>query len=56
VLEESYSRDTLNLQLARGYLKTLLANARVSKYLGQKHAELLAQLQKVVEATSLEGG
>lgn len=56
VLEESYSRDTLNLQLARGYLKTLLGNTRVAKYLGQKHAELLAQLQKVVEATSLVGG
>jgi ParB-like chromosome segregation protein Spo0J len=55
VLEESYSRDTLNLQLARGYLKTLLQNTRVAKYLGQKHGELHAQLQKVVEATSLEG-
>lgn len=56
VLEESYSRDTLNLQLARGYLKTLLQNARVSRYLGQKHAELLTQLQKVVDATSLDAG
>jgi hypothetical protein len=55
VLEESYSRDTLNLQLARVYLKTLLQNTRVSRHLGQKHAELLTQLQKVVEATSLEG-
>jgi ParB-like chromosome segregation protein Spo0J len=54
VLEESYSRDTLNLQLARAYLKTLLQNQRVARYLGQKHAELLAQLQKVVEVTSLE--
>lgn len=55
VLEESYSRDTLNLQLARGYLKTLLQNARVARYLGQKHGELLAQLEKVVEVASLEG-
>jgi len=54
VLEESYSRDTLNLQLARAYLKALLQNARVARHLGQKHAELLGQLQKVVEATSLE--
>jgi transcriptional regulator with XRE-family HTH domain len=54
VLEESYSTNTLNLQLARGYLKTLLANARVAKYLGQKHAELLGQLRRVVEATSLD--
>ena len=55
VLEESYSRDTLNLQLARGYLKTLLQNARVARYLGQRHGELLAQLQRVVEVSSLEG-
>lgn len=54
VLEETYSRDTLNLQLARGYLKTLLANARVARYLGQKHSELLGQLQKVVDVSSLE--
>ena len=55
VLEETYSRDMLNLQLARGYLKTLLQNGRVNKYLAQKHGELLAQLQKVVEAASLDG-
>lgn len=55
LLEESYSRDTLNLQLARGYLKTLLQNAKVARFLGQKHGELLAQLEKVVEVSSLEG-
>ncbi len=54
VLEESYSRDTLNLQLARGYLKTVLQNARVMRYLTQKHSEIAVQLQKVVEVTSLE--
>lgn len=55
VLEESYSRDTLNLQVARAYLKTLLQNARVSRYLTQKHPELEAQLQKVVEVNALDG-
>ena len=55
MLEDSYSRDTLNLQLARAYLKTLVGNARVARYLGQSHGELLAQLEKVVEVTSLEG-
>jgi hypothetical protein len=54
MVEESYSRDTLNLQLACAYLKTLLRNARVARHLGQHHAELLAQLEKVVEVTSLE--
>jgi RepB plasmid partitioning protein/ParB-like nuclease domain len=54
VLEETYSRDTLNLQLARGYLKMLLQNPRVGRYLEQKHGDLHLQLQKVVEVTSLE--
>lgn len=54
-LEESYSRDTLNLQLARAYLKALLENKRIDRYLAQKHGDLLEQLRKVVDATSLEG-
>jgi len=54
LVEESYSRDTLNLQLARGYLKALLQNARIARHLGQKHADLFGQLEKVVEVTSLE--
>lgn len=53
-LEDTYSRDMLNLQLARGFLKTLLGNGRVAKYVANKHGELLEQLQKVVEASSLE--
>lgn len=54
LLEETYSKDTLNLQLVRSYLKKILANTRVEKYLTRKHAELLAQLQRVVEVSSLE--
>jgi ParB-like chromosome segregation protein Spo0J len=55
LVEETYSHNALNLQLARSYVKTLLQNARVTKYLGQKHAELVAQLQRVVDVTSLDG-
>jgi ParB-like chromosome segregation protein Spo0J len=54
VLEDSYSTDVLNLQLARAYLKTLVANPRVAKHLGQKHPDILGQLEKVIEASSLE--
>jgi ParB-like chromosome segregation protein Spo0J len=53
--EESYSRDMLNIQLARAYLKALLENKRIEKYLAQKHGELLQQLRRVVEVTSIEG-
>ena len=54
VLEESYSRDTLHLQLARGYLNSLLQNPRVTRYLAQKHGKLLQQIRKVVEVSSLD--
>jgi ParB-like chromosome segregation protein Spo0J len=54
VLDESYSRDTLNLQLARAYVKTLLQNPKVARHLEQKHGELFTQLQNVVDATSLD--
>jgi ParB-like chromosome segregation protein Spo0J len=52
--QESYSEDTLNLQLARSYLKLLLQNARVSRYLDQKRPDLHAELTRIVEVSSLE--
>jgi hypothetical protein len=53
MLEETYSQDMLNLQLARAYLKPLLENGRVLKYLEKRHAEVLEQFQRIVTATSL---
>jgi hypothetical protein len=55
LIEENYGTDVLNLTLAKGYLSTLLGNARVVRYLAQNHAEILAQFQKVTEMTSLGG-
>jgi hypothetical protein len=52
-LEETYRRDMLNLQLARAYLKMLLQNRRMSKYLTQKHGDLRSELEKVVEVAAL---
>lgn len=55
-LEETHGRNVLNLVIVVGYLKKLLANVNVVKYLARKHPELLSQFQKLVEATSLDGG
>ena len=55
LIEENYGTDVLNLTLAKGYLGTLLGNARVVRYMAQNHAEILAQFQKVTEMTSLGG-
>ena len=53
LIEENYGGDVMNLTLARGYLSSLLANAKVVRYLAQHHAEVLAQFQKILEMTTL---
>ncbi len=54
LIEESYGRNVVDLTLARGYLKKLLDNSRVVRYLAQKYRELLPELQRIVEAAALE--
>jgi len=53
LIEESYGTDVLNLTLAKGYLTTLIGNAKIVRYLAQNHAEILSQFQKISEMTSL---
>lgn len=52
--EDSHGRNVLNLVLARGYLAKLLGNARVVRYLSQTTPDILAEFQRIVEATSLQ--
>lgn len=52
-IEQSYGPDHLNLVLARGYLASLLENARIVPYLSQHHPEILTGFQKIVEVTSI---
>jgi ParB-like chromosome segregation protein Spo0J len=54
VYEEDYGRNFLRLVGVRGYLDRLLANERVARFLGARHAELLEGFRQIVEATSLE--
>ncbi len=56
IIEESYGTDVLNLTIAKGYLGSLLSNARVLKYLVQHKPEILTQFQKIAEMTSLDVG
>ncbi len=53
LIEENYGQDVLNLTLAKGYLGSLLSNARVVRYLAQSNAEILAQFQKIADITSI---
>ena len=54
LLDESYGRNVVNLTIARGYLKKLMENAKVVKYLAAKYSDLLAEFQRIQEAASLE--
>lgn len=54
-LEESHGENTLQLVVIVSYLKGLLGNANVVKFLARKYADYLSQFQKLVEVTSLDG-
>lgn len=53
VIEESHGKNTLNLVVVVGYLKRLLDNARVVRFLAQNYSELLTEFQKLVETGKL---
>ncbi len=53
LIEENYGADVLNLTLAKGYLSSLLGNARIVRYLAQHHNEIMVQFQKISEMASL---
>jgi hypothetical protein len=48
-VEETYGLDNLHLTVARGYIKTLLANSRVVRWLSSHRREYLAELQSIAE-------
>ena len=54
LVEESHGNQVLNLVLARGYLSKLFVNTRITRYLGQHHADIFRELQTVCEGSSLE--
>jgi len=53
LIEETHGKNVLNLVLVVGYLRKLTDNARVVRYLSQRHPEILAEFQKLVEARTL---
>jgi hypothetical protein len=56
LIEETHGRNVLNLVLVVSYLKKLLDNARVVRYLSQTYPEILTEFQKVGESKSLADG
>jgi hypothetical protein len=56
LIEESHGKNVLNLVIVQGYLRKLLDNARVVRFLSQSHPEILGEFQKLVEARNLQDG
>jgi RepB plasmid partitioning protein/ParB-like nuclease domain len=54
-VEASYGKDVLTLSVSIAYVKRLLANARILRYLEKRHPDFLDQLQKVIAEMSTEG-
>lgn len=52
-VEDSYGENVLNLTLARGYVKRLLENAKVVRFLGSKYAEILSEFESIAAAETL---
>lgn len=55
VVEATHGDNVLNLQIAVGYLKRILANARVNRYLTQHHSDIGGEFKRLVEAPDLDG-
>jgi hypothetical protein len=56
LIEESHGKNVLNLVLVVAYLRKLLENSRIFRYLTNHHCEILAEFQKLIEARNLGDG
>lgn len=52
-VEESYGENVLHLTLARGYVKKLLENAKVVRFLSSKHPDIFSEFETLAAAESL---
>lgn len=49
-VEQTYGENMLNLTLARGYVKPLLENAKVVRFLNGNYADILAEFESIAAA------
>ncbi len=52
-IEESYGENMLNLTCARGYIKKLLDNAKVIRFLNTNYAEILTEFETIAAAETV---
>jgi hypothetical protein len=54
LIEESHGKNMLNLVIVVGYLRKLLDNARVVRFLSQNRPELLTELNNLIQTKGLQ--
>ena len=54
-IDETYNEQIMTLTIARGYLRSLLENGRVVRFLAQNFREFLFEFQRIVELNGLDG-
>lgn len=47
-IEETYAENMLNLTVIRGYLKRLMENGKVVRFLSSKHSDLFTEFERIV--------
>ncbi len=52
-IEETYGENMLNLTLARGYIRKLLENAKVARFLSGHFPEILSEFEKLAAAEGI---
>jgi hypothetical protein len=52
-VEASYGENMLNLTLARGYIKRLMENAKVVKFLAANYREILSEFESTASAETV---
>jgi hypothetical protein len=52
-IEATYTENMMSLTLAKGYLKRLLENNRVVRYLREHHGDLLTELEATAAAEAV---
>ncbi len=51
-IQDSYGQDHLHLTIVKGYLRNLISNDRVARYLEQYQPDLFIEFQKIADMTS----
>ena len=52
-VEESYGENMLNLTLARGYIKKLVDNAKVVRFLNANYPDIFSEFETIATAESM---